>query len=66
MTKLSVLKHKIIRAYKNPKNWKYSEIKGYPKGTYFGYESLEETVKSTVEQFVNFYGKGLRNWNFNC
>lgn len=63
MRKVAILKHKIIRAYNNPKNWKYSELKGYPKGTYFGYDSLKETVKSTVKLFVEFYGKGLRNWN---
>lgn len=65
MRKLSILKHKIIRAYHNPENWKYSEFKGYPKGTYFGYESLEETIKSTVKHFVDYYGKGLRKWNYN-
>lgn len=65
MRKVSILKHKIIRAYHNPDNWNYSEIKGYPKGTYFGYDSLEETIKLTVKRFVDYYGKGLRKWNFN-
>ena len=65
MRKLSILKHKIIRAYHNQKNWEYSEFKGYPKGTYFGYDSLEETIKLTVKRFVDYYGKGLRKWNFN-
>ena len=65
MTKLSVLKHKIIRAYKNPKNWEYSEFKGYPKGTYFGYKSLDELIKATVKDYVAFYGKGLKKWRYN-
>ena len=65
MRKVAILKHKIIRAYHNPDNWNYSEIKGYPKGTYFGYDSLEETIKLTVKRFVDYYGKGLRKWNFN-
>lgn len=64
MRKLSILKHKIIRAYHNPKNWEYSEIIGYPKGTYFGYDSLEELIKLTVERFVENYGKGLRDWRY--
>lgn len=65
MKKLSILKHKIIRAYYNPKNWEYSEFKGYPKGTYFGYDSLEECIKLTVRRFVDYYGKGLRKWRYN-
>ena len=65
MRKLSILKHKIIRAYPNPENWEYSEFKGYPKGTYFGYDSLEETIKLTVKRFVDYYGKGLRGWRYN-
>lgn len=64
MRKISILKHKIIRAYHNPKNWEYSEFKGYPKGTYFGYESLEEAIKSTLKHFVDYYGKGLRGLRF--
>ena len=64
MKKLSVLKHKIIRAYHNPKNWEYSKFKGYPKDTYFGYSSLEETIKSTVKEYIEFYGKGLRYWRY--
>lgn len=64
MKKLSILKHKIIRAYHNPKNWEYSRLK-YPKNTYFGYESLEEAIKSTVKQYVDYYGKGLRKWRYN-
>ena len=65
MTKLSVLKHKIIRAYNNPKNWEYSKLKGYPEGTYFGYGSLDELIKSTVKDYVAFYGKGLKKWRYN-
>lgn len=65
MRKVSILKHKIKRAYHNPENWKYSEIKGYPKGTYFGYESLDEAIKSTTKNFVAYYGKGLKKWRYN-
>ena len=64
MTKLSVLKHKIIRAYNNPKNWKYSEFKGYPKGTYFGYASLKECIDDTIKRYTAFYGKGLKKWRY--
>ena len=64
MKKVTILKHKIIRAYHNPKNWEYSEFKGYPKGTYFGYPSLKEAINSTVRNFVEYYGKGLRHWDF--
>lgn len=64
MRKVSILKHKIIRAYKNPKNWEYSELKGYPKGTYFGYESLEDCIKDKVRQYTAFYGKGLKKWRY--
>jgi hypothetical protein len=64
MKKVSVLKHKIIRAYKNPKNWEYSKFKGYPEGTYFGYSSLSELIKSEVKKYVAFYGKGLKKWRY--
>lgn len=64
MTKLSVLKHKIIRAYNNPENWKYSELKGYPEGTYFGYSSLKEFMDSTVRDYIAYYGKGLKKWRY--
>ena len=64
MRKLSILKHKIIRAYHKQKNWEYSKLKGYPENTYFGYDSLEETIKLTVKRFVDYYGKGLRNWRY--
>ena len=65
MTKLSVLKRKIIRAYKNPKNWEHSRFKGYPEGTYYGYESLEDVIKGTVKEFITFYGRGLKKWRYN-
>lgn len=64
MTKLSVLKHKIIRAYKNPKNWEYSRFKGYPENTYFGYASLKDCINDTVKHYVEFYGKGLKKWRY--
>jgi hypothetical protein len=64
MRKLSILKHKIIRAYHNPKNWEYSRLKGYPENTYFGYDSLEQMIKSIVKRHVEFYGRGLRYWRY--
>ena len=65
MTKLSILKKKIVRAYHNPKNWEYSRFKGYPEGTYFGYESLKDCINDTVKQYISFYGKGLKKWRYN-
>jgi hypothetical protein len=65
MRKVSILKRKIIRAYKNSKNWEYSKLKGYPEGTYFGYESLDSLIKDTVKRYINFYGKGLKKWRYN-
>lgn len=65
MRKVSILKHKIIRAYKNPKNWEYSKFKGYPENTYFGYKSLNELIKCTVKDYVDYYGKGLKKWRYN-
>jgi len=64
MTKLSILKHKLIRAYRNPKNWEYSRFKGYPENTYFGFESLSECVKYTVKMYVDYYGKTLKKWKY--
>ena len=64
MTKLSILKHKLIRAYRNPKNWEYSRFKGYPENTYFGAESLNELIKYTVKMYIDFYGKTLKNWKY--
>ncbi len=60
MTKLSILKKKIVRAYNNPKNWEYSKLKGYPENTYFGYESLKDCIDDTVKRYVDFYGKSLK------
>lgn len=65
MTKKSILKKKIIRAYRNPKNWEYSRFKGYPEGTYFGYESLKDCINDTVRQYIAFYGKSLKKWRYN-
>lgn len=64
MRKISILKRKIIKAYNNPKNWKYSQFKGYPKETYFGYESLNDCIKYTLKKFIKYYGKGLKKWKF--
>lgn len=63
MRKLSILKHKIIRAYHNPKNWEYSKLEGYPKNTYFGYDSCCDCKYCKIEQidlfFARFYCKQL-------
>lgn len=64
MKKVTILKHKIIRAYNNPVNKEYSKFKGYPENTYFGYESLDSLIKSTVKEFVDFYGHNLRKWRY--
>lgn len=64
MTKLSILKKKIVRAYNNPKNWEYSRFKGYPENTYFGYESLKDCINDTVKKYIDFYGKGLKKWRY--
>jgi len=64
MTKLSVLKNKVRRAYRNPKNWEYSRFKGYPEGTYFGFDSLDAVIKYTVKIYTEFYGKGLKKWRY--
>lgn len=61
MTKRAILAHKCIRAYKNEKNWALSKFKGYPATTYFGYTSLKEFINSTLRDFTEFYGKGLKN-----
>ena len=62
MRKESILRRKVIRAYRNPENWEYSRRKGY--GGYFGYQSLGECIRCTVKEFVGFYGKGLRCWRY--
>ena len=64
MKKITVLKHKIIRAYNNKENWEYSEFKGYPEGTYFGFKSLKALMNSTLKDFRNFYGNNLRKWHY--
>lgn len=65
MTKKSILKHKIIRAYHNIKNWEYSEYKGYPQNTYFGFKDLTTLMKDTIESYIDFYGPTLRKWRYN-
>ena len=65
MKKISILKRKIVRAYNKKSNWEYSEYKGYPKDTYFGYNDLEDVTKSLVEDYRNFYGYSLRKWRYN-
>jgi len=65
MKKESILKHKIIRAYHNPKNWEYSKFKGYKDGTYFGYETLNDCIRDTIKKYIAYYGKGLRKWKVN-
>lgn len=64
MRKVSILKRKIVKGYNNKKNWEYSEYRGYPKGTYFGYESLKDYKNSIVRDFRNFYGHSLRKWRY--
>lgn len=64
MNKLHILKRRIIRAYKNPKNWEYSRFKGYPEGTYFGYATLKECINDTVKKYKAYYGKRLKKWNY--
>lgn len=60
MTKKAVLVKKMLRAYKNNKNWEYSKFKGYPENTYFGYASFAEMKKAVLKEFTDFYGKGLK------
>ena len=64
MRKISILKHKIIRAYNNKENWEYSKRHGYPEGTYFGFESLKELMKHVIKQYTEYYGSGLRKWRY--
>lgn len=64
MKKLSILKHKIIRAYNNPKNWEYSKFKNYPENTYFGYENLKDFMKFTIKKYIDYYGKTLKKWRY--
>lgn len=64
MTKIAILKKRIIRAYNNPENWRYSEFKGYPEGTYFGFETLNELITYTVNSYKEYYGKKLKYWKY--
>lgn len=65
MTKIAILKKRIIREYNKKENWRYSVIKGYPEGTYFGYSSLEELMRHTIKEYREFYGKNLKHWRYN-
>lgn len=62
MKKISILKRKLYRAYNNKDNRNYSISKGYPKDTYFGYDSYNSLEKDTIKDFIDYYGKGLRKW----
>lgn len=62
MTKISILRRKLIRAYHNKENKAYSIHKGYPKDTYFGCCSINEFLQTYKIRMTGFYGKGLRNW----
>lgn len=62
MTKVSILKRKIIRAYNNKENQEYSLVVGYPENTYFGFTSLKEMVVSVVKEYKHFYGDSLKHW----
>lgn len=64
MTKIAILKKRIVRAYNKKENWEYSEFKGYPKGTYFGYDSLNDVITSTVKNYKEYYGKTLKYWRY--
>lgn len=64
MRKISILKRKLIRAWNNPRNKKFSEFKGYPVETYFGYYTLDEMINSTFKNFKAFYGDNLRKWRY--
>ena len=60
MTKKAVLVKKMLRAYKNKKNWEYSKLEGWSENTYFGYASFAEMKKEVLKEFTDFYGKGLK------
>ena len=62
MKKISILKRKIIKAYNNPNNWDCSKRKGY-KG-YFGYQTLDDCIKSTLKEYTEYYGRGLKKWSY--
>lgn len=50
----------LVKAYKNKSNWEYSEFKGYPKGTYFGFPSFKKLKDYTLKSYREFYGKNFR------
>ena len=65
MKKISILKRKILRNYNNQNNWAYSESKGYPKGTYFGYSSFKSYMETMLKNYKGYYGNSLRRWRYN-
>lgn len=60
MISKKVLIKNIVKAYKNKSNWEYSELMGYPKGTYFGYSSFKSLKDHKLKSFREFYGKNFR------
>lgn len=64
MTKKAILVKKLFRAYRKKENWEYSRFKGYPEGTYFGYETWSDVKRATLKEFTDFYGKGLKKLRF--
>lgn len=64
MKKITILKHKIIRAYNNPINQEHSKFKGYPEGTFYGYESLEDCIKNYLKCYRELYGNNLKYWRY--
>lgn len=66
MTKLAILKKRIIREYNKKENWEFSRAKGYPKDTYFGYASLEALMQATIRNYQREFGKKLKYWRYWC
>lgn len=64
MTKIGILKKRLVKAYNKKENWEYSEFKGYPKGTYFGYASFADYRKDMLSNYKKFYGKKLKYWRY--
>lgn len=64
MTKIAILKKRIIREYNKKENWEYSKLKGYPENTYFGYDSLASLLNGTLRDYKAYYGKRLRGWRY--
>ena len=64
MTKKAILKKRVIREFLKHSNWRYSESKGYPKGTYFGYDSFEKLWKEVLKEYTAYYGKNLKYWRY--